>query len=81
MKWLNGYKARIWKVIPLAIMWSIWKLRNEVIFSGRQVGLDDFCDLIKARVAFWVKDHFKGCSYSIQEFIYNLQQIRNMPIS
>ncbi|XP_028064362.1 uncharacterized protein LOC114267521 [Camellia sinensis] len=81
LHWWMGFKwrkfeDRIWKVIPLAVMWSTWKLRNEVIFSGKQLCVAEFCELILARVAFWVKAHSKGCSYSVQDIIRRLQQIR-----
>ncbi|KAL7181678.1 hypothetical protein ACSBR1_040553 [Camellia fascicularis] len=86
LHWWMGFKwrkfeDRIWKVIPLAVMWSTWKLRNEVVFSGKQLCLAEFCELIMARVAFWVKAHSKGCSYSVQDIIRRLQQIRYVSLS
>lgn len=66
----------IWRTIPLAVMWSLWKLRNEVVFNGKQVHLEEVCDLIKFRIAVWVKAHFSGCFYSVHEIVNNIQQIR-----
>ncbi|GMP39669.1 hypothetical protein CsSME_00010408 [Camellia sinensis var. sinensis] len=31
----------IWKIVPLLLLWSIWKLRNEIVFNGGQVNFAD----------------------------------------
>ncbi|XP_028102574.1 uncharacterized protein LOC114301812 [Camellia sinensis] len=54
--WWTGLKLKkkelpIWKAIPLAVFWSIWKQRNESIFKGLQVNFEGLCDSIKAAVA------------------------------
>ncbi|XP_028096961.1 uncharacterized protein LOC114296820 [Camellia sinensis] len=40
LHWWMGFKwrkfeARIWKVIPLAVIWFTWKLINKVVFTGK----------------------------------------------
>ncbi|KAL7211787.1 hypothetical protein ACSBR2_014614 [Camellia fascicularis] len=51
--------------MPCAILWSLWKLRNEAVFNGKQWQLEEFCELIKTRIAIWVKAHSKDCWYTM----------------
>lgn len=38
-----------------AVLWSIWKVRNDLVFKNIILDVDEVTDLIKFRVAFWVK--------------------------
>ena len=62
---LNRKEIWIWKVIPLAVIWSLWKLRNECIFKSVSPTLVDLCELIKIRVALWLKHRFKDCHFYV----------------
>ncbi|KAL7189991.1 hypothetical protein ACSBR1_039601 [Camellia fascicularis] len=58
LQWWDGYRFNkkekvIWKVMPLAVLWSIWRKRNEMVFNGTQVVLERLCELIKIRIALW----------------------------
>lgn len=50
----------MWKAIPLAVFWSVWKHRNDVIFNMVQPNMEELCDLIKVRVAMWMKAKLVG---------------------
>ncbi|XP_028056846.1 uncharacterized protein LOC114260849 [Camellia sinensis] len=55
--WWFGVKfskviLRLWKVVPLTILWSLWKTRNEGLFCGKPVDWIDLAELVK--VAFWL---------------------------
>lgn len=80
-QWWNGWKFKkgemqIWKAIPLAVLWSVWKHRNDVIFNKVQPNMEELYELIKVRVAIWMKSTLMGRDYSINQFYSNLQQIR-----
>lgn len=66
----------IWNCIPFAILWSIWKMRNEFIFQNKPLNWEELADLIKLRVAFWVKTNWKFGDYSINDFIFRLDSIK-----
>ncbi|KAL7254616.1 hypothetical protein ACSBR1_008885 [Camellia fascicularis] len=69
---LNRKEKLIWKVIPLAVLWSLWKLRNEFIFESATPKLEEVCDLIKIRVAMWLNQRFKDSHFTILDFLTNL---------
>lgn len=73
---LNRKEKLLWKVISLAVLWSLWKLRNECIFEFATPQLKDLCDLIKIRVALWLNQRFEDFHFTIQDFLTNLRQIR-----
>lgn len=66
----------IWKVVPLAVFWSTWKHRNDCIFNGSQPNLRDLCELVKARIAMWVKSSPTKMVFSINDIVFNLSQVQ-----
>ncbi|KAL7171101.1 hypothetical protein ACSBR2_035873 [Camellia fascicularis] len=78
LHWWSGcemmkLEKKIWKVLPLAILWSTWKHRNECVFSGSHPNLEDLCELVKIRVAMWLKASPLQVEYSI----YDLSAMTN----
>ncbi|CAL5440634.1 unnamed protein product [Camellia sinensis] len=65
----------VWKTIPLAVLWSVWRSRNDCLFNKVQLEWNALEELIKARVALWVATSLKGFNYSVHDVIYNLKQI------
>lgn len=70
LQWWNGWKFKkgefqIWKALPIAIFWFVWKHRNEVIFNKVQPNFEVLCEIIKVRVALWMKSNMVGSDYSI----------------
>lgn len=81
LEWWSGFKwgkfeTKIWNVIPFAVLWSIWTLRNECIFKGKQFCLEEVCDLIKTRIALWIKYNSRLFHYSVHDVVENLVQVR-----
>jgi len=46
---------KIWCATFFAVAWSIWLLRNDVIFQQKSVNAEILCNLIKWRVSYWMK--------------------------
>ncbi|XP_028059454.1 uncharacterized protein LOC114263152 [Camellia sinensis] len=69
---------KIWSVVPLAILWSIWKQRNDCVFNGVQRSLDALCENIKVIIAVWVKSAFT-LDYFVYDLIRDLNQVKIMP--
>ncbi|CAL5349406.1 unnamed protein product [Camellia sinensis] len=79
--WWAGYKyknleAKTWKAVLLAALWSIWKHRNKCKFREKQSNLENLNELIKIRVAIWVKSNARRLYYSVQDFVSDFAQIK-----
>lgn len=61
---------------PLAVLWSIWKLRNECKFKHSNPSLVEVIELIKIRVAIWAKSSHNLAQFAVNDFIFNMNQIR-----
>lgn len=46
-------RAVLWRLIPFALIWSVWKERNDNIFRGASISVDDLCHLVTLRIAKW----------------------------
>ncbi|KAL7229688.1 hypothetical protein ACSBR2_008238 [Camellia fascicularis] len=78
----DGFKFKnfywiLGKSIPSALMWSLWKTRNDCVFNGVQPHLDELCDLINIRIILWSKPHYPRYKYTIHELGNNVQRIRS----
>ncbi|XP_028113211.1 uncharacterized protein LOC114311295 [Camellia sinensis] len=73
---MKKLEKKIWKVLPLAILWSTWKHRNDCIFNGSQPNLEDLCEIVKVRVAMWLKASPTQVEFSINDLVFNLSQFR-----
>ncbi|CAL5421767.1 unnamed protein product [Camellia sinensis] len=71
-------KARLmWKALPMVVMWSLWNHRNECLFRDVAPSGEGVSDMVKVRMAFWFKEVYKDCRFSVHDFIFNLEHIRS----
>ncbi|KAI8534362.1 hypothetical protein RHMOL_Rhmol10G0084400 [Rhododendron molle] len=78
--WLaNGYKnleKHIWESCFYATLWSIWLVRNDYIFNNSTTQAWEVGELVKTRVAMWMKAKFDIKVYSVEDFKFFLDGIR-----
>ena len=49
------FMKKIWESIFYAVVWTIWKVRNNFILHGETVQFDHILHLIKFRVGCWIQ--------------------------
>lgn len=57
----------IWNCIPLATIWTIWNTRNAYVFDNANPDWVEILELIKTRVAPWVKTRGENEQYTVNE--------------
>ncbi|EOX97637.1 Uncharacterized protein TCM_006607 [Theobroma cacao] len=58
---------KIWNTAIFAITWTVWICRNNVIFHNKAWDKELIWELIKLRVAMWVKAKWNNSAYSITD--------------
>ncbi|CAL5381243.1 unnamed protein product [Camellia sinensis] len=64
------YVRIIWRALPLVILWSLWKHRNDCVFSKAQPNFPGLLDLIKFRSALWLKASVKDFPFSVDDIVF-----------
>lgn len=50
----HGHGLYMWRCIPFAILWSIWKERNERIFRAKSTSINALIEVVVLRVVKWL---------------------------
>ncbi|XP_028085475.1 uncharacterized protein LOC114286504 [Camellia sinensis] len=79
-QWWSGFRCKnrlkvLWKILPLAVFWSLWKQRNEITFGDSHVDFKKLCELIKTRIALWFRAYSPSFCYSVNDLVFNLQSV------
>ncbi|KAL7235498.1 hypothetical protein ACSBR1_018904 [Camellia fascicularis] len=61
-------------MVPVAMLWSTWRLRNEVVFKGHLPDMKELGELVKVRVGLWVS--LPNVHYSVHQIVENLSEVR-----
>jgi len=65
---LNHKGNEIWKGIWVAVMWSIWKHRNNVVFSNAISDVEEIFCMAQLRVWAWMKHKSTKVSFSFSDW-------------
>ncbi|CAL5367336.1 unnamed protein product [Camellia sinensis] len=79
--WWMGTKLKhplrkFWEAIPLVVLWSLWKLRNECVFRDAHPNSAELWELIKIRLALWLKASVKNFPFSVEDVALNWRLTR-----
>jgi len=53
----HGHVARLWKQVPLCVMWGIWCERNARLFEDVELLVVDLCRNVLNMLYVWVSAH------------------------
>jgi len=74
-KWSSTIMKKFWQSAFFAIAWSIWNMRNEVIFQQKVVNVVALYNLTKWRIIFWSKAWMDKSSYTEEEMVRHFADI------
>ncbi|XWS30084.1 hypothetical protein CRYUN_Cryun24cG0088000 [Craigia yunnanensis] len=59
----------VWKMVFFAIIWSIWLMRNDMIFNGKVSNVRQIIDTISLRIALWFNAKWPDSVNSILDVV------------
>ncbi|KAG5029361.1 hypothetical protein JHK87_012875 [Glycine soja] len=63
---IDGNKAKlVWGAVWVSIVWSIWKLRNDIIFNNAACNLQSLIDESRYRAWLWCKTYVKDFNFTL----------------
>ena len=65
----NKCSTEVWNMSFFAIIWSIWLLRNDMVFNGKDFDFMKIIDTIKFRLAIWLKAKWPDCPNTILDVV------------
>lgn len=69
-----------WEACFYAVLWSIWLARNEITFNNSSMEAEEVLELVKTRMAFWIKGKYDIKDYSVEDFVRCLEGIRRIKV-
>ncbi|KAE8724657.1 hypothetical protein F3Y22_tig00010050pilonHSYRG00024 [Hibiscus syriacus] len=62
-------KSTIWKFIPRAVLWTVWKCRNDIIFGKEKVDGPLLFFLVRFRIASWFVARFNDVQINFDSLV------------
>ena len=70
--WLGKHSSNIWNLVPLCLMWCIWRERNRRTFEDLDRSKDQLLALFAGSLFDWARAWGLTSSYSIPFFLSSL---------
>ncbi|KAL9674201.1 hypothetical protein QQ045_030471 [Rhodiola kirilowii] len=67
---------RFWKTLSYAIIWTIWEERNKRCFSDQRRRVEDAGEVVKTRLAWWIKFRNSGSPYTLTTIRRCIEEVR-----
>lgn len=67
----NASQQRLSRSVWLAVIWSLWLIRNNIVFRGGVANLETALELIKRRSWQWNKANSRGFCYTVAAWFTN----------
>ncbi|KAF5194128.1 hypothetical protein FRX31_016282 [Thalictrum thalictroides] len=66
---------RSWSALPYAVIWVLWKIRNDAIFNSRMSSVDRICVEIKAYIWFWMANWQGRKNFFFQDLLLRWHEV------
>ncbi|KAI8523442.1 hypothetical protein RHMOL_Rhmol13G0073800 [Rhododendron molle] len=71
-------EEKLWEGYFYATLWSLWLVRNDYVFNNATTSIEEVGELVKTRVAMWMKSKFEIKFYSVEDFRLFLDGVRKL---
>ena len=75
LPWRNSISKKLWGTTFFAVAWSLWMVRNGVIFQQQELETVVLCHAIRWRVALWTKTWKAPLPYTMEEIARNFASL------
>ncbi|KAF5180014.1 hypothetical protein FRX31_030405 [Thalictrum thalictroides] len=58
---------RVWELLPYAVIWTLWRIRNDRIFKEKMVSMERMVVEVKTTLWYWVGNWPGRRSYCFQD--------------
>ncbi|OVA03404.1 Reverse transcriptase zinc-binding domain [Macleaya cordata] len=66
---------KLWLTIPHAVIWTIWKTRNDVIFKGEIRQFDKIILFFKGLIFHWSRSLDWASRYRFEDFVFSWESL------
>jgi len=71
----NPIRKKLYIAAFFAIAWSLWTIRNKMVFEDQDLDLSVLCHKIRWRIAHWSKAWKENIPYSTDALVRNFNSI------
>ena len=72
----SSLKKKLWFSFYCAVVWSIWKLRNKIIFNNHSPYWNFEVIMLKTNIGYWLKGWCLSSPFSPHSMISGLEEVR-----
>ena len=76
-----GNGTILWRIIPLSILWSIWKERDDQIFNREESNREDLLTIVLLRIAKRASARKKFSNTKIDHIMQNFRVCLKMEVA
>lgn len=67
----NSFQNGVYRVLWMAVIWSLWIHRNHIIFRDTRSREEEVLEAALLRTWHWISSRVKGCSFSVYDWLSN----------
>ncbi|GMI78630.1 hypothetical protein like AT2G34320 [Hibiscus trionum] len=69
----NHDHANWWIVVPFAVLWMVWLMRNDIIFKGKNMDETQLIFLVRYRLAWWIRSKSRDEEISVESLTADMR--------
>ena len=71
-----GFERKLWLSLMYVVLWTIWRIRNKIIFEHQEPNWELESLMVKTRLGYWATGWSHDLPFSANQFVNNLEVIQ-----